>query len=297
MNSPFFSVVIPTFNRAERIRTTIPSVLNQSFRDFELLVVDDGSTDGTRSVVEEFTDPRIQYLGMENRERGAARNEGVNASRGRYVTFLDSDDLWYPAHLEQVHRTLQARESPPVFHQAYEVVDEEGKVLWRPAIFAAVLNRLLFTRGNVMSCQGVFLRNDVAAANPFEESRDLAGLEDWELWIRLSTQYEILHDPVITSALVQHRQRSVSSSRADQLVRRVHAFNALIAGNPAIQRSFSDLLPALWANTMTYLGLHLSEIPGHKAQALRYWLKGVSRRPSVLFQKRTMATFRNILLP
>ena len=295
MNNPFFSVIIPTFNRAERIRTTIQSVLIQSFGDYELLVVDDGSTDGTRSVVEEFGDPRIQYLGMENRERGAARNAGVKASRGRYVTFLDSDDLWYPAHLDQVHRTLQARESPPVFHQAYEVVNEEGEVIWRPEIIGSTLNRLLFTRGNVMSCQGVFLRRDVATANPFHEARDLAGLEDWELWIRLSTQYEILHDPLITSALVQHKQRSVSSSQADQLVQRVRAFNSRIAGNPAILRSFPDLLPALWANTMTYLGLHMSEIPGQKVQALSYWVKGVSRSPSVIFQRRTMATFRNIL--
>lgn len=295
MNNPFFSVIIPTFNRAERVLKTIHSVLNQSFGDYELLVVDDGSTDGTRSVVEELTDPRVRYLGMENRERGAARNAGVKASQGSYITFLDSDDLWYPNHLESVHRSVRKRDNPPVFHQAYEVVNEEGEVIWRPVIVGGTLNRLLFTRGNVMSCQGVFLRRDVADANPFQETRDLAGLEDWELWIRLATQYEILHDPVVTSALVQHEQRSVSSSHADQLIQRVRTFNALIAGNPAIQGSFPDLLPALWANTMTYLALHLSELPGHKAQAFRYWCKGIVRWPFGLIQRRTVAIIRNIL--
>src|SRR5690554_6195096 len=98
--SPFFSIVIPTYNRAEIIGETIQSVINQSFSDFELLIVDDGGTDETDKVVATFPDKRITYFKKENAERGAARNFGANKSKGKYLNFLDSDDLLYPNHLE-----------------------------------------------------------------------------------------------------------------------------------------------------------------------------------------------------
>src|SRR5687767_197530 len=100
------SVVIPTYNRADYIARTIQSVLQQTYASFELIVVDDGSTDNTETVVSSFTDTRINYHKKANAERAAARNYGVRKANGLYITFLDSDDLFMPDHLAQAIRYI-----------------------------------------------------------------------------------------------------------------------------------------------------------------------------------------------
>src|SRR5215207_1289449 len=97
---PAVSVVLPTYNRAPLLGRSIQSVLGQSYGDFELLVIDDGSTDGTDGVVAAFGDPRVRYVQLErNRGAGAARSVGIRMSRGRFLAFQDSDDEWLPSKL------------------------------------------------------------------------------------------------------------------------------------------------------------------------------------------------------
>lgn len=100
MNSPFISVIIPTYNRAHILERSIKSILAQTFDDFELIIVDDGSTDNTRNVVESMCDIRIRYFYQENRGVSAARNAGAELAQGAYITFLDSDDEVIPGWLE-----------------------------------------------------------------------------------------------------------------------------------------------------------------------------------------------------
>lgn len=296
MDRPFFSIVIPTYNRASRIGNTLASVLQQTFRNFEIIVVDDGSTDNTADVVKGISDARITYHKQPNRERAAARNQGARIASGEYVTFLDSDDRLYPNHLEFVHHSLGRLNNPPLYHQAYEVILDTGETISRLGIPSGNIDRLLFTRGNVMSCQGVFLLRGVAVENPFNETRELTGVEDWELWIRLASGYEIIHEATITSAIVQHSGRSVREGNADALQRRIEALKQLVTANEKVCDRFSDLLPQLWANTATYLALHLSEIPGQKSAAISHLLKGVGESLRVIGQRRTWAILRNLLL-
>jgi glycosyltransferase involved in cell wall biosynthesis len=105
--SPFLTVVICTYNRAERLPAAVRSVLEQTFTDFELVVVDDGSTDDTRSVVVAMADPRIRYLYRTNGGLSAARNSGVDAARGEAVVFLDDDDAALPFWLERLAAALR----------------------------------------------------------------------------------------------------------------------------------------------------------------------------------------------
>jgi glycosyltransferase involved in cell wall biosynthesis len=97
---PKVSVIIPTYNRANLIAESIKSVLNQTFTDFEIIVVDDGSADNTKEVVESFKEPRIRYIYQANKGVSCARNVGIFASKGEYIAFLDSDDIWLPQNLE-----------------------------------------------------------------------------------------------------------------------------------------------------------------------------------------------------
>src|SRR6266545_511842 len=102
---PFFSVVIPTYNRAEKLRRALESLLHQSYGDFEVLVCDDGSTDGTREVVSAYAgELQISYLWEENWGGPARpRNRGIAAAQGKWVCFLDADDWWHPDKLAKVH--------------------------------------------------------------------------------------------------------------------------------------------------------------------------------------------------
>jgi glycosyltransferase involved in cell wall biosynthesis len=106
--SHFFTVVIPTYNRADLVKETIESVLSQTFKDFELIVVDDHSSDNTKEIVESFNDKRIIYA-LNDRRKGAsgARNTGIFMANGSWVAFLDSDDIWLPEKLEMVYSKIQ----------------------------------------------------------------------------------------------------------------------------------------------------------------------------------------------
>jgi len=104
--TPFFSVVIPVYNRAAQLGHALRSVLAGSEQDFEIVVVDDGSTDNPSRVLEELADPRILILRQENAGGGAARNTGIDKARGRYIAFLDSDDVFLPHHLAAMRKLL-----------------------------------------------------------------------------------------------------------------------------------------------------------------------------------------------
>ena len=104
--TPFFSVVIPVYNRAPRLETALRSVLAQTEHDIEVIVVDDGSTDAPEQIVDMLGDPRIAYVRQENRGGGAARNAGIDCARGRFIAFLDSDDRFLPHHLSTMRRLL-----------------------------------------------------------------------------------------------------------------------------------------------------------------------------------------------
>ncbi len=103
---PFFSIIIPTYNRAYCIGNAIQSVVDQIFTDWELIIIDDGSTDNTKSVVESFNDERINYYWQENQERSAARNNGIKMSKGEWICFQDSDDEYLNNHLMILHEGI-----------------------------------------------------------------------------------------------------------------------------------------------------------------------------------------------
>jgi cellulose synthase/poly-beta-1,6-N-acetylglucosamine synthase-like glycosyltransferase len=129
--APFFSVVIPVYNRADALKVALQSVLAQSDQDFEIVVVDDGSKDDPKSVIDAIGDPRIRYRRQENKGGGAARNTGIDLSRGRFVAFLDSDDRFLPQHLKTM-RALLADTKDTVGY-ARTIVDRgEGRAILKP---------------------------------------------------------------------------------------------------------------------------------------------------------------------
>ena len=104
---PFFSIIIPVYNKETFLENTIKSVLQQSFTDFELIIINDGSTDNSESKIKSFSDPRITYLKKENGGVSTARNLGIEMAAASYITFIDADDYWYPNFLEEMVSSIE----------------------------------------------------------------------------------------------------------------------------------------------------------------------------------------------
>mgnify|MGYP001149889808 FL=1 len=188
--APRVSVIIPAYNAAGHVRRAVDSVLAQSFQDYELLLVDDGSTDATRAVLAEYGD-RLRLLAKTNGGPAAARNHGLSHARGEYVAFLDADDYWQADKLRQQVDLLDARPEIGFCSTATEVVDSAGRPAgnWPCRPDAGPLPDILFLHGTVISgsTSGVLARKRlIDALGGFDET--LRGFEDPDLWIRLAAR-------------------------------------------------------------------------------------------------------------
>jgi len=183
---PRVSVVIPVHNGARYISETIDSVLAQTFADWELLVVDDGSTDETRRVLARYG-PAVRCLAQPNRGPGAARNAGLRVASGKYIVFLDADDRWRPDFLERAVATLDGLDDPFIgVCTGWVAIDAAGALLPHTQTSRSGPLRLDdFVFGNRVLLQVVLLQRKVVLdVGGFDE--DIRGMEDWDLWIRLT---------------------------------------------------------------------------------------------------------------
>jgi len=210
---PRVSVVIPAYNAAAFVQRAVDSVLEQSFHDFELLVVDDGSTDTTRQVLAGYGN-RLRLLAKENGGPAAARNHGLQHAHGEYVAFLDADDYWKPEKLQRQVDLLDSRPEIGFCSTATDVVDNKGHPAgkWPCIQNAGPLPDILFMQGTVISgsTSGVLARRHlISEIGGFDST--LRGFEDPDLWIRLAarTGYQCISE---TLTMVVRTPHSVSGN-------------------------------------------------------------------------------------
>ena len=292
----FFSIIIPTYNRGHLIQATIESALNQSYSNYEILVIDDGSTDNTESVVKAIKHPRIKYFKKENGERGSARNYGAAASTGEYINFFDSDDFLLPNHLATALQAVHDLNNPEFIHLGYKVLTSDGQLIENVEKLKGDINLRLIKEGNLLSCNGVFLRRDIAMAFPFVNDRALSGSEDHELWIRLASRYKIHHIGVITSSIINHQYRSVLTINMEKLIERLQLFKKYVSADQQFQKVFGKYEKYLEAQALTYISLHLALIKTENLTAAKYLLKGFAVRPGIFFTRRFWAINKHLLL-
>ncbi|NEQ65641.1 MAG: glycosyltransferase [Symploca sp. SIO2D2] len=193
---PTISVIIPAYNAESTIKETINSILNQTFTDFELIIINDGSQDSTLEVVSSISDSRIRVFSYSNAGVSAARNRGIAEAKGEYFSFIDADDLWTPDKLEAQLAALQANPQAAVAYSWTDWVDESGQFL-RPGSRAKsngnVLSELLF-RDFIASGSNPLIRKEaLTQVGGFDES--LTPAADWEMWLRLAGKYEFVNVP------------------------------------------------------------------------------------------------------
>jgi glycosyltransferase involved in cell wall biosynthesis len=189
---PRISVIIPTHNRPDSLAASIQSVLNQTFEELELIVVDDASGDTTPQIVASFRDPRVHYIRHDqNRGGAAARNTGIRYSNAEYVAFLDDDDEWYPEKLaRQMERMLASEPEVGVVYTGYRVVDRaSGRIYGRmiPTAKGNLYPRLLESNPIGGTSSVLLKRTCLTKAGLFDES--LPSFQDRDLWIRISREF------------------------------------------------------------------------------------------------------------
>ncbi|UPL49841.1 glycosyltransferase family 2 protein [Hymenobacter sublimis] len=293
-SSPFFTIVVPCYNRADIVLDTVNSVLKQEYQNFELVLVDDGSKDNTREVVATVTDPRVRYFYKENGERGAARNYGARQARGSYINFFDSDDEMYPNHLLVVKEFLDQNGQVEVVHTGYERLDGQDRVISEVYEFKESTNEVLL-HDNPLACNTVFVRRDIALANPFEEDRRLASAEDWELWVRLASKYTFHPIRRKTFCLREHDGRSLNTIAPEAVRRRDELFAELIKRNPDFARRFPNRTGQFVADRYTFISLTLALSKQHRTETMRYLWKAVQQDPTVLWRRRFLASVKHLL--
>ena len=190
MGFPLFTVVIPAYNAAYFIRSTLDSVRLQTFGEYQIIIVNDGSRDDTLKVVKAyFTDfPNLSYklINQENKGIGAARNIGIKEAKGEFVAFLDADDKWYKNKLLRVKSYLEENSDIDfICHDEYWI--EVGSIIKKATYGLYKTYKELLFKGNCISTSAtVIRRSKLFDAGLFSENLDFNGIEDYELWLRLS---------------------------------------------------------------------------------------------------------------
>jgi glycosyltransferase involved in cell wall biosynthesis len=183
----FFSIIIPSYNRASFIKETIDSILNQTFQDWECIVVDDGSKDNTEEVVQEIikTDNRVRYVYQENAERSAARNNGIKHANGKYICFLDSDDQFTDGHLQGLYGVIiQRNYKDEIYYTGCTIVKPSSKEEVVDVLEKDVIHFLVY--------HPIIPARVCAPANIFKQNlydEDIVVVEDLILWLRLAEKY------------------------------------------------------------------------------------------------------------
>ena len=236
-DAPLVSAIIPVYNQERYLRLAIDSVLAQTFRDFELLVVDDGSTDTTPEIIASYGD-RLRSFRKPNGGGASALNFGIREAQGKWIAWLSSDDLWEPTKLARQIAALERRPSAAFCHADAYVIDSEGGIRERQFLPNPSTRRarmLLLIRGCFINGLTVLIRRDVFdEVGLFDEEDRLA--YDYDMWFRIAPRYDFVHVP---EPLARYRIHPGQASRNKEAIER--------AGKRVVRRALRRCDPLLGA--------------------------------------------------
>ncbi|MBE8991538.1 glycosyltransferase family 2 protein [Nostoc sp. LEGE 12450] len=294
--SPQISVIIPAYNAERTILETIASAQQQTFSDFELIVINDGSTDGTLELLNSVEDPRLKIFSYSNGGLPVARNRGISQASGEFITFLDADDLWTPDKLEAQVAALQQHPEAGLAYSWTYFMDDKGESFHTS-------NTVTF-EGNVYSnlLLGNFLES---GSNPLirRQAIDTVGefdstlkyCEDWEYWLRLAARWPFV---VVPKQQIFYRQTSGAMSSNIEVAEKYHLIFIERAFQSAPLESRSLKNQSL-ANIYEFLAqLYLTRLPGVSgAKLARQKLQtAIAMYPQILFKKKTQSLVFKLVL-
>ncbi len=296
METPIlFSVIIPTYNRETLISKAITSLLKQTYKHFECIVVDDGSTDNTEELVLAFKDERIKYFKNKNYGRSYTRNFGFSKSKGSYINFLDSDDELLPNHLE-LAESYSRKNNSLVHYQFGKILKPNGELVSEEkSIDFQNIQQDFLKVGNLFMMCGVFIKREVFEKEQFYMDRRLTIGEDYEYWLRIVFKYTVKVNPVLSYIVYDHSGRSVRDGDTEQLILSSKILlNRIQYGNihaSAVKANFKSIQ----SNSYSYIALHLA-LAKHKLLSIKYLLKAVLASPLLLIRRRFYSTLKHLMV-
>jgi glycosyltransferase involved in cell wall biosynthesis len=272
MTAPTVSVVMPAYNRSRLIGASIRSVLAQTRGDFELLVIDDGSTDDTVDVVRRFDDPRIRLLRAEHRGIAAASNQGVRAARARYIARVDSDDLWEPTFLEVQLDRLERDPSIGLVYAMARIMNGMGALIdatwgYAPRYPDDILGSLVYD-DCVCNITVVVRTEHIVTAGYYDET--LSANVDWDMWLRVARVTRFAFTPQVLAVARVHGQATThpdSPLFTRKILDRKRVLDKVYA-SASLPPSVVALKPVAYRNMHTNEGLYWLAI-GRYGNALR----------------------------
>jgi len=284
---PFFSVVIPTYNRAPFLEATLGTVLSQTYPHYEIIVVDNASTDNTVELLQPYVqDGRIKFIRHErNFERARSRNTGMSAARGDFVTLLDSDDFMYPSNLADAAEFAKTHPELKCFQNLYEYVDAERNFL-RGVTMPTLDDQLqAISEGNFMSCIGDFIHRDIYQHYQFDTTAQLTGGEDWDFWLRILADHKVGRIEKVNSGILQHSGRSVNNQNLENMRSGLEYLCDKLEQDPHLSKVYRAYLKRIRANSLLYLAI-LANGAGAFEEARKYTKKAVRADASLLTSER-----------
>lgn len=279
---PLVSVITPVYNAQAFIGETIASVINQSYPHWEMVIIDDGSTDGTRDVIQTYLgDTRIKYIYQPNQERAVARNNGIRMATGKYIAFLDADDMWLTDKLKIQIEYLETHPEIALCFTHYLLMDETGVSSGLPATyfnpqvnqFCHLLETNFIPNSTVVVPRAIFEQ-----VGWFDEALPAFGGEDWDMWLRITRFYPLYF---INQPLMLYRMHKSNTTLMKLYGSTVAVLQKVFADSslaPIIKKN----KPRIYALThCTFTGAYL-RLNQRKA-AFRHWFYALKMSPQVLF--------------
>jgi glycosyltransferase involved in cell wall biosynthesis len=234
MSNPKVSVVIPVYNGDRFVAGAIESGLAQTYRNFELVIVNDGSTDESREKILPYFDlPNVRYIEQQNKGVAAARNAAIRNATGELIAFLDQDDLWLPDKLELQVSYLQYHPNVPLVHANVACIDDAGQEVdfhWDTQV-EGMCFRELFARNRIAVLTVLVRKDCLQEVGPLNEK--LSGVDDYELWLRIARRFPIGHmDDVV--AHYRFHDRNVSRDSFDMTFRDLGAIQSIVDNFPDV---------------------------------------------------------------
>ncbi|MFT4599939.1 MAG: teichuronic acid biosynthesis glycosyltransferase TuaG [Arenicella sp.] len=188
---PLVSIIVPIYNGASFIKETVQSCLDQTYENWELIIIDDGSTDNSAEIIKGFLSDKVRYFRKENGGQASARNLGIEKSKGDWIAFLDADDIWVAEKLQkQIFVIENDSELDLIFCHAYVFQEKKNQKQEYPSWKTDKLKgpnfvKELFCRSGIIN-SSVLLKKESLSDLQFDEGTDIIGTEDWDLWLRLA---------------------------------------------------------------------------------------------------------------
>lgn len=242
---PKFSVVISVYNKEKYIADTLKSVLAQTFTDFEVVILNDGSTDNSEAEILKFNDPRIRYFSQENKGASAARNFTVQQAKTEYIALMDADDYWYPFYLAEQDRLTNEFPEESVFATATEI-KRNGKIFKNSYSLSTIANNAIIVDyfeasqlDSVLLSISTVLKKEVFENVGWYDLKIKSG-EDTDLYVRIGLKYKVVFSPKVCAIYVVRKNSLFKSVKKLEEKANFEAYEVFEKDNPALKK-FLDL--------------------------------------------------------